>query len=155
MPLSLLICRNVSWRLALRACRFLQAPELYLPPSKQYKVCCVVKSHSVTRASSYQARKKEKQTQRKKGQREEERPREPGAPCIRVNAHPNILTPRGKRGATAEPSSALAVPSLHSAMGSCEGWRLGHTAEGRANHFDQIRRSTKITRDQGEELKPI
>lgn len=69
--------------------------------------------------------------------------------------HPDILTPRGKRSAMAERSSALDIPSLHSAIGICKVWQFSRTTEGRTNHFDQIRRSTKITQDQGEELKPI
>lgn len=155
MPLSLQLSRNVSWRFALHACKFLQTPELYLPPSKQHKVCFVVKRHSLTKASRV-TRKERKKGKKKRG---EERPQDSGAPCARVNArwvlHPSILVPRGRRGAVAEPSSVPEVPSLHSAMGSCKVWGLSHTAEGHTNHFDQIKRSTKITQDQGEELKPI
>lgn len=93
----------------------------------------------------------------KQKETEEERPQEHPVPGWILGAvlHPNILTPRATRGTMAEPGSALDIPSEHSAMGSHKVWWLSHTTEGCTNHSDQIRRSAKITQDQGEELKPL
>lgn len=107
------------------------------------------------------SRKKEKKEKRKKEKKQARRkdvciPKHPASGrTLGMVLHPSILMPRGKRGTMAEPSSAFDIPSLHSAMVSCMVWLLSHTAEGHTNHFNQIRRSTKITEDQGEELKPI
>lgn len=69
--------------------------------------------------------------------------------------HPSVpheapARPEGRKVQGVELSSAPDVPSLRSALGSCNILWLSHAAEGRTNHFDQIRRSTKITQDQGE-----
>lgn len=123
-----------------------------LPQCVPQGLLCGQEAFSDWGKESYQkSEKKDKNKERRKDLRSTLFQGEDSALLLR----PNILILRATRGTVAEPSSALDIPSEHSAMGNCKVWWLGHTTEGCRNHSDQIRRSVKITQDQGEELKPL